>query len=150
MGVEELTDQESVYFCMACRKIYDENPGTCSGGDGKVHSKFVDMAKFLGKCPQVRSYEPWKSILRFDIGQVENLDFVMPMGNIALDDLLSAHGFGTIARIRNREKGRELSREEVEKLALSTALCLNSNGIKYFVFSSSYRGEFLGYTFMKR
>ena len=153
MDTEFNFEQEDFYLCMNCHKIYNENPWQCQGSDGKIHSKFVDMAKFLGGHPKVKSFTLHKSILRFSIGQIDNLDFITSLGNKNLQGILNEHGFKTIAEVSTRtqnEGPNNKSIEEVEKEALDLALDLNKQGEKYFVFSNSFLGNYVSYTFMKR
>lgn len=143
-------DQESFYLCMNCHKIYNENPQACIGKDGKVHSRFVDMAKFLGNHPKVRSFATHESILRFDIGQIENLDFITPMGNTNLQSILEEKGFKTIAEISTDGQNEEhKSPKKFKQKVLSLVSNLNKQGENYFVFSNSFMGGYTGYTFMK-
>ena len=153
----DFMDQDSFYICMNCCKIYQENPQVCRGSDGEVHSEFVDMAKFRGGHPQVRSYSTHESSLRFDVGQVDNLEFVIGMRNLAFERILNGMGFETLGIVDNsRERKRsgrkelEASRERVKQNALALASSLNERGERYFVFSNSFVGYYLCYTFMRK
>ncbi len=145
-------DQESFYLCMNCYSMYNENPWECKDQNGKVHSRFFDMAKFLGNHPTIKSYTPDESILRFDIGQRTNLDFVTPMGNFNLAKILNRWGFETIARVSNSSAKNDQERlaYPVKEKALKLVSELNDKREKYLVFSNSYYGYSFGYTFMRR
>jgi len=132
--------------------MYDENPWECADQNGNIHSRFFDMAKFLGNHPTINSYEPYKSILKFDIGQKTNLEFVNPMGNFNLASILNRYGFETIAEISNSsaKNDRERLFYPVKEKALKLTLDLNDKGEKYLVFSNSFYGYSSSYTFMKK
>jgi len=130
----------------------DENPWECTDQNGNIHSRFFDMTKFLGDDPTINSYEPYKSIIRFDIGQKTNLKFVNTMGNLNLASILNKKGFETIARISNSSAKTDIERflYPVKEKALELILDLNDKGEKYLVFSNSFYGYSSSYTFMRK
>lgn len=148
---------KTIYVCMGCNKLYEENPVECKADDGMVHSRFSSDTKCMytkshghDEFERTTNITDW--IFPFKIGQYkESLKDVPKFIGQTPVYALRKNGFKFIKEFQH-PSGGSFNKREIDNVKREVSRFirkLNSEGRTYVLFSETEYPGITHYAFLE-